>query len=91
MSVPPELMAMLQGQAPQAAPQDAPDPAAAEDNLRQAIDLLQKALQAEPDDQDSAALAAIVKQLYSIAVGRQKEQDQALAGKFSPRMMRRGV
>ena len=81
-----------QGYAGSPPDQQAPDSGgSADDLLRKGIEYIQAALQAEPDDQDSQALAAIVKELYAIFSDRNKEQDGALAGKFSPRMMRRGA
>lgn len=54
--------------------------------LRDAIELLQQVLTSEPDDQDSQALAQIVKELYAILATRQKEQTQAMGG--NPSVMR---
>jgi hypothetical protein len=101
MSVPPELMALLQGgnadagyPAPDvgyAPPETQDQGSSAEELLSQGIEILQAALQAEPDPQDSQAIAEIVKQLYAILGTRQKESDEALQGKMNPRMLRRGV
>jgi hypothetical protein len=77
------------GTPPDAAPADSGG--SSDDLLRKGIEYIQAALQAEPDDQDSAALAQIVKELYAIFSDRNKEQDGALAGKFSPRILRRGA
>ena len=65
MTMPPGLMEALGGAAPpqQPAPeQPAPEMSAAE-HLRQAIEHVQAAMQAEPDDIDSAKLAQAAKVL----------------------------
>ena len=61
-------------------PQGATDPRAAIEHLKQAIEHAQAALVSEPNDQDSQALAQIVKELYAIIAGRQKEDQKAMGG-----------
>ena len=61
-------------------PQETADPQAAIEHLKQAIQHAQAALVSEPNDADSQSLADIVKQLYAIIAGRQKEDEKALGG-----------
>lgn len=53
------------------------------------IALLEKILAEEPDPADSAELSKLIAGLYKLAASRVKEQDDAMAGKLSPRLMRR--
>lgn len=81
-SLPPEMMGggpaemMMGGGEPGPGPQQMP----ALEHLRIAIEHAQAALQAEPDDADSQALAKIVQGLYAILANRQKEHQQLLGG-----------
>lgn len=59
--------------------------------FKNAIQLLEGVLHHEPDDVDSAELAKILQGLYRLLANRQKEMDDSLGGKLSPRMMRRGA
>lgn len=81
--LPPELMQLLGGGAPEE--EAAPDLSPA-DHLRAAIEHAQAALVDEPDDADSQQLAAVVKSLYSILSGRQDAEDRAAGG--DPKQMR---
>lgn len=96
--MPPELAAMLQGGGGAPAPDAAPaggggsNPGVVDDpRFRQAIQLIEAVARDEPDDQDSALLTEIVAKLYKLAGDRQKEQDDMLQGKASPRALRRAV
>lgn len=60
------------------------------DLLRQGIQKIEQALQAEPDDADSQRLAQAIQTLYAVLAARQKEEDDMLQGKLSPRALRRG-
>ena len=53
--------------------------------FRQALQLLEEVLRAEPDDQDSAELGKIVTGLYKLLADRQKLDDKMLG---SPDLMR---
>lgn len=53
------------------------------------IALLEKILAEEPDPQDSAELSKLIAGLYKLAANRVKETDDAMAGKMSPRFLRR--
>lgn len=61
----------------------------ADPRYKEAIGVLEEILKTEPDDQDSAQLANVIQTLYKIAADRQKEEDDMLAGKVSPRALRR--
>lgn len=69
-------------------PQDAADPQAAIEHLKEAIKQAQAALVSEPNDADSQALADIVKQLYAIIAKRQKETQAAMGGPAMPALQR---
>jgi len=58
-------------------------------SLRVALMHIQSALQDEPDDEDSQKLAKVAADLYALLVGRQKEADDALQGRTTPRFLRR--
>lgn len=60
------------------------------DLLREGIRKIEQALQAEPDDADSQRLATAIQTLYAVLAARQKEEDDMLQGKLSPRALRRG-
>lgn len=88
--MPPELLEMLQG-GPAQAPAGGSSPGVIDDpRFRQAIQLIEAVARDEPDDQDSALLSEIVAKLYKLAGDRQKEQDDMLQGKATPRALRRG-
>ena len=53
------------------------------------VALLEDILKQEPDPEDSAKLSKLIADLYGLAAGRVKEQDDAMAGKVSPRFLRR--
>lgn len=53
------------------------------------IRLLEQILHAEPDSADSAKLAKSIQDLYALVANREKEVDDAMAGKMSPRFMRK--
>ena len=72
---PPGGMEAMMGQGPPQGPSE--DPL---EHLRQAIEHAQAALQAEPDDADSQALAKVIQGLYAILANRQKEQQQLMGG-----------
>lgn len=57
--------------------------------LQHAVELLQAALVHEQDPADSQAIAACIKQLYSISSARQKEQDGLLGNPGLARTLRR--
>ena len=104
MSVPPELMALLQGGGAEAgagAPME--DPAAAPspmygggglggDNteaLRAALDSLAQYAQGEDDEQNIQTVLKCVTALQAILADEQKMVDGAMGGKADPRAMRR--
>ena len=70
-----QMMAQGPPQGPQGPPEE--DPL---EHLRQAIEHAQAALQSEPDDADSQALAKVIQGLYAILANRQKEQEQLMGG-----------
>lgn len=79
-----QLQSALGGQAPQQGSPGIDDP-----RFKDAISLLEDILKGEPDEQDSQKLAQLISGLYSLVGDRQKEQDQMIAGKLSPRAVRR--
>lgn len=83
MPIAPDGSALPYNDAPQGAPGiDAPE-------YPEIIQLLEQILQGEPDPQDSAELSKLIAGLYKLAANRVKESDDALAGKVSPRLLRR--
>lgn len=63
-----------------------------DDRFREAIELLQSVLVEEPDDADSAALAAVVQNLYKILAAREAERDKMMGMQpGQARLMRRGA
>lgn len=86
----PEIQQMMsQAQGAPAQGGDQQDNASAADHLRAAIEHAQAALQMEPDDQDSQALASAIQALYRIVAARQKEQMDLMSGKATPRALSR--
>lgn len=80
--------------------QEAPDPGAdqqqqgsrsAEQILREMLDDTMEFQQVEPDDQDSLAMQKVSTMLQEILTKRQQESDQMMAGKSTPRAMRRAA
>lgn len=53
------------------------------------VALLEQIVQREKDPEDSAKLSKLIADLYGLAAGRVKEQDDAMGGKMSPRFLRR--
>lgn len=81
-------------QAPGAMPpeQMGDDMGSTDDRFREAIELLQSVLVEEPDDADSAALAAVVQNLYKILATREAERDKMMGMQpAQARLMRRGA
>lgn len=79
-SLPPELATLGQ---------EAGIPGIDAEEYPEIIGLLEKILADEPDPQDSAELGKLIAGLWKLAANRQKETDDALGGKMSPRFMRR--
>jgi hypothetical protein len=74
---------------PQAAPQDAGTPGITDPRYKEALAILEEVMRSEPDDQDSSALAGLLKDLYKLIADRQKETDDMMQGKLSQRALRR--
>lgn len=72
-----------------AAPQDAGVPGITSPHFRTGLQNLQQALEDEPDDKDSSALAGVLQKLYALIADRQKETDDMMEGKISQRALRR--
>lgn len=59
------------------------------DVIKQMIDLAKGYMDVEDDDQEKAQMAAVLKTLQDFLAREQKEQDDAMGGKLSPRLMRK--
>jgi len=58
------------------------------DVIRQMIDMAKQYMDVEDDDTEKAQMAAVLKTLTDFLAREQKEQDDAMGGKLSPRLMR---
>lgn len=91
-SVPPDLLAAIQGQQGGGQPDDgsgAPaDPVAA---LDEALQALSAYMDVEPDEADKAIVATCIANLQKVKAKDQQESDGALQGKTSPRLMRKAA
>jgi hypothetical protein len=89
MALPPELLAALSGggvpQAPPGAPQAQGSPS---DLIRQALDIVRQYAQSENDEQNVLAAEQVTTLLQKLLANEQKEQDDAMQGKASPKMLR---
>ena len=90
----PSMFGPPQGAPPQMEEQGGGEPGVpgiTDPRFKEAISILESVLQGEPDEADSAALAGTIKDLYKLLADRQKEQDEMMGGKISPRALRRPV
>lgn len=96
-SAPSPLDALLGGGGPPGGmpPGPPPEPAAEEPAgdtmsvIRQMIDMAKQYLDVEDDDQEKAQMAGILKTLQDFLAREQKEHDDAMGGKMSPRLIRK--
>ena len=90
--MPPEIMSLLQGggdgAAPQSAPSDGGEGSNAVDLIRQALELVRQYAQQEESEQGTLDAEKITTLLQQILANEEKELDDAMQGKASPRMLR---
>lgn len=79
--LPPELASLIGGGGQEAPPQDASG------YVQAILEMLNEWRMNEQDPEDLLALEKISTMLQQIVTGHAKEEQQAMAGKFSPRMM----
>lgn len=84
------LAGLLGGEGAPAGPPATPGAPGIDDpRFREALQILEQVLQAEPDDQDSAALAKLVAELYKLVAARQAATDKTLGNSDLLRALRR--
>ena len=93
--MPPELMAALQGMSQQSDPmmgQAGPqEDAAPADLIRQMLEIADRYRQVEQDDEDLFAMEKVRSDLQGLLAAQQKESDDLLQGKASPKALRRNA
>lgn len=103
--LPPELMAALGGggdpnagapagpdpNAPQSMTGDQGTPGGSDPFIRDAIDSLQQAAQAEADEQDIKTIMTCIANLQGVLANNQKDADAMMGGKASPAGMRKAA
>jgi hypothetical protein len=88
--LPPDLMAALGGGGPQdQGPPSQPSQGGSDPHIRNAIDELNAAIQAEADDQDKQTIQTCIANLQGVLANNQKDADALMTGKANPRAMRK--
>ena len=100
--LPPDLMAALAGAGGGPGPQGPPPPqgsatgdqgtpGGSDPHIRNAIDELTQAVQAEADEQDIATIQTCIANLQKVLANNQSDADSMMQGKASPAAMRKGL
>lgn len=89
--IPPDLAAMLQGGGAPAPPEQQSSGGSPSEVLRQILQLCDQYRQVEQDDIDLLEIEKISTQVQNLLANQQKEQDDLLQGKASPRALRRNA
>ena len=89
--MPPELAALLGGGggAPPAPEAPAPEQGDTTDLIRQALELVRQYAQAEESEQNTLDAEKITSLLQGILASEEKELEDAMQGKASPRVLRK--
>ena len=97
--MPPDLMSMLGGGGPQGPPPGPPAPPASpaspegdgggstSDVIKEMISAAMAYLDIEDDEQEKAQMTAVLKSLQDFLAREQKEEQDAMGGKMSPRLL----
>lgn len=93
--LPPDVMGALGGEAPEEAPAsmsgDEGTPGGSDGFIRDAIDLLAQAAQAEGDEEDILVIQTAMTNLQKVLANNQKNADQMMGGSATPSGMRKAA